>query len=251
MKKGPAILLAILAVLVGVGIWIYSTLDNQTTTKVSSVVADFHKLKGEEAANPQRPRQGVYEYTVVGHETITRTGINIDRDLPATAVGLVYNLPSGEWEVRTNFSNEHVEVARYVAKVDGAHLVFAKTILNVGPLTVTKDRAWTPTLLRDPSPAKPGTTTSGTFQAGDALTMKVTTTVLPPATVDVGGTKVPATAVKFDQIASGEYTGTRTETFWWAKNGLLLRYTIDSSLKGSTNLDMKADQTLTALTPTT
>lgn len=251
MKKVPAILLGVVVVVVGVGIWIYSTLDNQTTAKVSSKVSEFQKLKGPEATGPGRPAQGVYQYTVVGHEKITRTGVNIDRELPTTAVGLVYNLPSGEWEVKTNFSNQHVEMARYAAKPDGAHLVFARTVLNVGPLTVTKDREWVPSLLRSPANAKAGATTSGTFKAGGELTMQVTTTVLPPVSVDVGGTKVPATVVKFDQVASGEYTGNRTETFWWSKDGLLLRYTIDSSLKGSTDLDLVADQRLTSLTPTT
>lgn len=251
MKKGPAILLGILVVLIGVGIWIFSTLGNQTTTKVSSVVGEFQKVKGPDATGPGRPPQGVYQYSVTGHEKITRSAINIDRDLPTSAVALVYNLPSGEWEVKTNFSDQHIEVARYAMKPDGAYLVFARTVLNVGPFTVTKDRDWVPSLLRDPSNAKPGTTTTGSYAAGKDLTMKVTTTVLPPAPVDVGGTKVPATVVKFDQIASGEYTGNRTETFWWSKDGLLLRYTIDSSLKGSTNLDMTADQRLRSLTPTT
>ena len=251
MRKWMAILIGLLVVAIGVGIWVYSTLDNQTTTKVASKVSEFQTLKGPDVTAPGRPAQGVYQYTVVGHEKITRTGVNIDRELPTTAVGLVYNLPNGEWEVKTNFSNQHVEMSRYAAKPDGTHLVFARTVLTVGPLTVTKDREWVPSLLRDPATAKVGTTTTGTFKAGSELTMQVTTTVLPPESVDVGGTKVPATVVKFDQVASGEYTGNRTETFWWSKDGLLLRYTIDSSLKGSTNLDLVADQRLISLTPTT
>lgn len=250
MKKGLIVLAAIVAILLAGGIWLYSSLDDQTTTKVATVVDEFAKLKGPDVTDGSRPAQGVYQYAVTGHEKITRTGIDIDRDLPATAVALVYNLDDGQYEVRTNFSDQHIEVARYEQAPQGTFLTFAQTTLKLGPITVVKDRVWTPKLLRDPTNAKPGTTTTGTYQAGDTLTMRVTTTVLKPDSVTVGGTKVPATVVKFDQVASGEYTGNRTETFWWGKDGLLLRYVIDSRLKGSTNLDFIADQTITSLTPT-
>ena len=133
MRKWPAILIGLLVVAIGLGIWVYSTLDNQTTAKVSSKVSEFQKLKGPETTGPGRPAQGVYQYTVVGHEKITRTGVNIDRELPTTAVGLVYNLPSGEWEVKTNFSNQHVEMARYAAKPDGTHLVFCLLYTSPSP----------------------------------------------------------------------------------------------------------------------
>lgn len=250
MKKGLVIIVAIAAVLLAGGVWVYSTLDNQSTAKVGEKLTEFQSLKGPESDDPKRPAQGVYQYAVTGEEQIVRTGVNIDRTLPTTAVAIVYNLADGQYEIKTNFSNEHIELARYDNRPDGTHLTFAKTVLKIGPLGVTKDRVWTPTLIRNPANPKPGATTTGTYQAGETLTMKVTTTVLPPATVTVDGKKVPATVVKFDQVASGEFTGDRTETFYWSKDGMLLRYTIDSHLKGSTNLDFVADQVLTSLTPT-
>lgn len=248
MKKFLVPLLLVLAVAIGAAIWLYSTFDNQTTATVASVVDEFREVKGPDATAPTQPKQGVYSYSVTGEERISRTGLDVKRTLPTQAPALVYNLPSGEFEIKTKFSEQHVEVNRYKIEAGQTVLTYAITDIAVGPLTVNRKREWSPTLVRFPKDAKPGATTTGDFTAGD-LKLKVKTTVLPAESVIVGGTAVPATVVKFDQDVTGEYSGFRTETFYWSEDGTLLRYTIDSSLKGPTNLDFKADQTLTSLTP--
>lgn len=248
MRKFLIAIIVVAAAAIGGAIWFLSAAKKQTTATVASVVDEFRKAKGPESTNPTQPKQGVYSYSVTGKEVISRTGVDIDRTLPTTAPTLVYNLPDGGFEMKTEFSKEHVEISRYKVEPDGTHLTFAITTIALGPLEVKKDRAWTPTLLRFPKDAKPGTSTTGDFTAGD-LKLKVVTTILPPEPVKVGGTDVPATVVEFKQDVTGEYTGSRTETFWWGKDGTLLRYTHDSDLKGPTNLAFKADQTLTSLTP--
>lgn len=249
MKKALVIIVALLVVLLGGALWLYSTLDDQTAASVTSVVDEFRELKGPDSDPEGRPGQGVYEYTVTGNERIKRGSIDVSRTLPSTAVAMVYTLPSGEYEVRTKFSEEHIEVARYDRRAQGTFLTFARTTLRVGPFSSTKERVWSPALIRNPATTTPGPISSGSYAAGDSLTMNVTITVQEPENVDVGGTSVPATVVRFDQKASGEFTGDRTETFWWAKNGLLIRYTISSSLKGSPDLDFFADQRLMSLEP--
>jgi hypothetical protein len=54
------------------------------------------------------------------------------------------------------------------------------------------------------------------------------------------------------QEITGEYTGRRTETFWYAPDrGLIVKYAIDSTLDGPTDFDITAEQTLRSLTPQT
>ena len=89
----------------------------------------------------------------------------------------------------------------------------------------------------------------GDFTAGD-LKLHVTSRLLPNETITVGGTAVAVQVAESLQTITGEYSGDRTETFWYSpKLGVIVRYKIASSLKGPTNLDFNADQTLQSLEP--
>ena len=96
-----------------------------------------------------------------------------------------------------------------------------------------------------------GQTWGGPFTAGD-LELQIESEVLRREAVDVGGRRVNAFVIESRQDITGEYTGQRTETFWYAPaQGLVVRYSIDSTLDGPTDFDIRADQTLRSLTPRT
>jgi hypothetical protein len=240
----------VLAILVGVGIFIFTTLDDSTEASVGDVVGEFRSTaKPDAPARDGLPKQGVYRYAVTGKERIKST-ITINRDLPAAAPSLVRHTDGG-FEVETRFSDQHVELARYSVEPEGAFVTFAVTTIKAGPIKTVRERSWSPKLLRMPSAAtaKSAPTWGGDFTAGD-LKLKVTSRMLAPETIDVGGTPVPVQVAESVQAITGEYTGDRTETFWFSPTlGVIVRYKITSSITGPTDLDFEADQTLLSTVP--
>lgn len=247
MKRNVLIGIGVLlAVIVAVGAYIFTTLDDQTASKVDDVLTQFREsAPPEQPARPGLPKQGVYQYTVAGKERIKST-ISVDRTLPATATALVRHTAEG-YEVETRYSKEHIETSKYRLAEDGSFVTFANTRLEVGPVTTVKERAWTPELLR--LPLNKDATLGGKFKSGD-LDLDIKTRLLPDEKVTVAGTPVDVTVVEHVQDIKGEYTGSRTETFWFSpKLGMIIRYTISSSLKGPVDFDFTADQTLASLDP--
>ena len=237
----------LLAAAIGVGAYIFTTLDDQDEVAVTSVLDEFRKSKpADQPARDGLPKQGVYSYTVTGREVIKR-GVTIDRTLPTSAVALVRHLPNG-FEVETRYSEQHIELAKYEFAADGAYLTEAVSTVVAGPIRTVRPRAWQPKLLRFPG-AGAKKEWGGDFTAGD-LKLNVKARFLPDETFQVGGTPVEVKVVEFVQSITGDFTGDRTETFWYApKTGLIVRYKIDSSLKGETDFDFNADQTLEAVDP--
>ncbi len=239
----------LLAAAVGIGVFIFTTLDNQTAANVGDVVADFRASRQpDQPARAGLPKQGVYRYAVTGREKITR-GLTIRRTLPAAAPALVRHRPDG-FEIETRYSDQHIEMSRYALAPDGAYVTFAVTTIEAGPIKTVRQRSWSPKLLRLPAAGGDVTQTwGGDFTAGD-LKLNVTSRRLPNEQMVVGGTPVPVQVAESVQTITGEYSGDRTETFWYApKLGLIVRYKIASSLKGPTDLDFDADQTLQSLEP--
>lgn len=237
------------AAAVGLGAWYYTTLNDQTAAEVVDVVAEFRaSASPDQPARAGLPKQGVYRYAVTGTETITR-GLTIDRILPTAAPALVRHRPDG-FEIETRYSDKHIEMSRYAIAPDGAYVTFAVTTIEAGPVKTVRERSWSPRLLRMPSVAGAATKSwGGDFTAGD-LKLHVTSRLLPNETITVGGTAVAVQVAESLQTITGGYSGDRTETFWYSpKLGVIVRYKIASSLKGPTNLDFNADQTLQSLEP--
>ena len=237
----------LLLAVIGVGAYIFTTLDDQDEAKAVDVVAEFRKSKQpDQPARDGLPKQGVYTYTVTGKERIQR-GIEISRTIPANAVALVRHHDGG-FEMETRFSEQHVELARFELAPEGAYLTRAVTTIVAGPIKTVRDREWKPKLLRLPV-ADAAKVWGGNYTAGD-LTLNVKARFLPDETVTVGGTAVDVKVVEFVQKITGDFTGDRTETFWYSpKTGLIIRYKIDSTLEGATDFDFTADQTLESLEP--
>ncbi len=236
----------------GVGGYLYSTLDNQTEAKASSALDEFRASKTPDGASRAGlPKQGVYRYTVTGNEKIVRApAIDVSRTFPTEATALIRHRADG-YEFETRYSKEHTELSRYELTGEGAYVTYALTKLIVGPIKTDRERTWTPKLLRLPAASKRPTdpTWGGQFTAGD-LTLSITNRYLPKETITVGGAPVPVDVIESKQDITGEYTGKRTEKFWFSQElGLIVRYSIASSLKGPTDLDFTADQTLVSTTP--
>ncbi len=249
-NKILAVLAAVVVVAAVIVFFVVRSLDDQTQTKAADVVDEF-RAAASTARDPRPglPAQGVYEYRVIGREKIQKA-LSIERTLPPTAAMIVLHTPAG-YDTDTRYSGEHREQARYDLGAEGAKLTFAITTISAGPIRTVRDREWKPVLVRFPVDGPLPSPVSGRYTAGD-LTLNVTAQNLPDATVDVGGTPVKAHVYRFDQDVTGEYSGTRTETFWYdPESALVLRYTIRSSIKGPTNLDFDVDQRLTSLTPRT
>lgn len=244
MRKALIAILVLAAIALGVAAYLFTTLNDQTTASVPEILTEFRDTKGADNPAAGFPKQGVYRYRVEGQEHISRGPIDVTRTLPTEAAALVRHTGTG-FDVDTRYSGEHREFSHYEVKPDGTYVTSATTTLQVGPIKTVKERAWKPELLRFP---RTKTSWGGDYKTGD-MTAVVKAAVRPSEAVDVGGKRVQGKVVNFTQTISGEYSGTREETFWLSDTGVILRYKIVSSLTGPTNLDFTADQTLAALEP--
>jgi hypothetical protein len=239
----------VVALVVG-GILFWRTLDDTEPVTASDALTEYRENPTPGEAAPGLPAPGVYEYAVTGSEQLSRGPVDVDRTLPDVAPMLV-RLGDGGYETDLRYSDSHTELSRYEVRPQGAFVTFARTVVKTPVTTTTRDREWTPNLLRLPVRPKVGETWGGPFTAGD-LQLQIENEVLRRETVDVGGRPVNAFVIESRQDISGEYTGRRTETFWYAPDrGLVVKYSIDSTLDGPTDFDITAEQTLRSLSPQT
>jgi hypothetical protein len=235
--------------LVVAGFLVWRSLDDTEPVTASDALAEYRESPTPGAARPGLPAPGVYEYDVIGSEQLSRGPISIDRDLPPVAPMIIRHVGGG-YETDLRYSDSHTELSRYDLRPAGAYVTFARTVVETSLSTTTRDRAWTPPLLRLPTRPKVGQDWGGPFTAGD-LQLQIRNEVLRSETADVGGTAVnDVFVIESRQEITGEYTGRRTETFWYSPStGMVVRYTIDSTLDGPTDFDITAEQTLRSLTP--
>jgi hypothetical protein len=240
----------LVVVLVVGGFLFWRTLDDTEPVTASDALAEYRESPTPGQAGPGLPAPGVYEYDVTGSEQLARGPVSIDRGLPAIAPMLVRHLDGG-YETDLRYSDAHTELSRYDLRPAGAFVTFARTVVKTPVTTTTRDREWTPPLLRFPAVPKVGEAWGGAFTAGD-LELQIESEVLRREPVQVGGRPVNAFVIEHRQDITGEYTGERTETFWYSPSrGMVVKYTIESTLDGPTNFDITAEQTLRSLTPQT
>jgi hypothetical protein len=240
----------IVAIIVG-GFLFWRTLDDADPVEAADAVAEYRENPTPGEAGAGLPAPGVYEYRVTGSERLSRGPIDIDRALPELAPMLVRHQDGG-YETDLRYSEDHTELSRYDVRRRGSFVTFARTVIGTTGISTTRDREWTPPLLRLPQRPTVGETWGGPYTAGD-LKLQIENEVLRKETVGVGGTPVDdAFVIESRQDVTGEYSGARTETFWYSPSrGLVVKYTIDSSLDGPTDLDITAELTLRALAPQT
>lgn len=241
----------VIVAIVVAGFLFWRTLDDTDPVTSSDAVSEYRENPTPGRAGPGLPAPGVYEYGVTGTERLSRGPIDIQRDLPVLAPMLVRHVGGG-YETDLRYSQDHTELSRYDLRPQGSFVTFARTVIGTTGISTTRDREWTPPLLRFPLRPKVGQDWGGPYTAGD-LTLQIENTVLRLETADVGGTAVDDVFVlESKQDVTGEYSGTRTETFWYSPStGMVVRYTIESSLDGPTDLDITAEQTLRSLAPQT
>lgn len=238
----------VLVLVVG-GFLFWRTLDDTDPVSASDALTEYRESPTPGDAAPGLPAPGVYEYAVTGSEQLRRGPVSIDRGLPEIAPMIIRHVGGG-YETDLRYSSDHTELSRYDLRPAGSYVTFAQTVISTPVSTTTRDREWTPPLLRLPLRPKVGQTWGGPFTAGD-LQLQIEAEVLRLETANVGGQTVnDVFVIEARQEISGDYTGQRTETFWYSPStGLVVKYTIDSSLDGETDFDITAEQTLRSLTP--
>jgi hypothetical protein len=247
--KAVSIVAVVVAVLAIGGFVLFQLASTSSASSVSGAVDELRsENRTERPAEPGLPRQGVYEVTVVGSEALSRGPISVSRDLPTTAPMIVRHTDTG-YEVETRYSSDHTEGVGYRLAGPGASAITGTTTVGAAGFKTTRDREWTPAPLRLPLESKVGDAWAGDYQSGD-LDVRIESEVVREDTVDVGGRSVDVVVIESTQTIAGEYTGGRTEQFFYSpEHGLIVRYIIESDLEGPVNLRFDADQTVTSLEP--
>lgn len=250
MKRAILIVGAVLiAAIVVAGFLVWRTLDDTDPVTATDALAEYRESPTPGRAAPGLPAPGVYEYGVTGSERLSRGPFDIDRTLPEIAPMLVRHAAGG-YETDLRYSEDHTELSRYALRPPGAFVTFARTVVGIGTISTTRERDWTPPLLRLPLRPEVGQDWGGPYAAGD-LRLQIRNEVVRLEVADVGGTRVDDVfVIESRQRITGEYSGRRTETFWYSPStGMVVEYSIESSLDGPTDIDITARQTLRSLTP--
>lgn len=241
-------LVALVAVVIVAGIAFFFLAGRSSSAGIEDAVADLQAENlTARPAEPGLPAQGVYELSVTGSETISRGPVKVNRKLPGTAPMIVRHITNG-YETEFRYSSVHIEWVRYGLAEDGASATWGQSEISAG-VTTTRPRDWTPPPLRIPLEPQVGDTWEGDYESGD-LGVRIESRVDREDTVDVAGEPVDVVVIDSTQKVTGEYNGSRREQFFYAPEyGLLVRYVIESDLKGPVNFSYEVDQTVTSLEP--
>lgn len=249
-RRNVLIALGILAVILVVGGVIFGQrLGEADPVTASDALTEYRESPSQGRGGTGLPAPGVYEYAVTGSERLARGPVSVSRTLPDVAPMIVRHLDGG-YETDLRYSDAHTELSRYDLREEGAYVTFARTVVKTSVSTTTRDREWSPPLLRLPLRPRVGQEWGGPFTAGD-LRLQIENEVLRREPLEIGGEAVDDVfVIESRQRITGEYTGERTETFWYSPStGLVVRYAIESELDGPTDFDITAEQTLRSLTP--
>ena len=241
-------IVALIAVVVVAGASVFFLAGRTSESGIADAVAD---LKAESitprAPAPGLPQQGVYQLEVKGSETISRGPAKINRDLPETAPMIIRHTKNG-YETEFRYSSGHTEWVRYRIGDDGASATWGQSEISAG-VTTKRPRNWSPSPLRLPLSPKVGDTWEGDYKSGE-LGVRIESRVDREDTVTVAGEPVAVVVIESTQSVEGEYNGSRREQFYYSPDtGLLVRYVIESDLKGPVNFSYDVDQTVTSLEP--
>jgi hypothetical protein len=223
--------------------------SNSSESSVTDAVEDLDSEgRVARAQEPGLPAQGVYEYSVIGKETLSRGPISVNRDLPDRAPMIVRHTDLG-YETEIRYSSDHVEWVRYRLAGRGASATWAQTKVGATGVSTTRPREWTPPPLRLPFDVEVGDTWEGDYDSG-GLAVRIESEALRNDIVTVADQPVDVIVIESTQAVEGEYSGSRREQFYYStETGLIVRYVIESDLDGPVDLSFEADQTLVSLEP--
>ena len=218
MRRSRVLTLAAVAVL-GVGsgaaLYVWNQAGSSTAVGADAVLEQFREqYTGDATARPNVPEPGVYAYRATGDESIGAGGFDSTRGLAARAHLTVLPTPEG-YETRLDYSEEHLEGARYAVDAKGASLVWTRTkvtFLGQGSDDVA-DVA--PPVLWVPAKPKVGQRWSGSYTA-DGTTVRVSHVVVKKATSSVAGKPIPVVQIERTTDSSGKYNGTFTDVVMWS-----------------------------------
>jgi hypothetical protein len=175
--------------------------------------------------------EGVYVYHVDGWEQATAFGrrdyppeMEMTVHRPSTQTSGEPALKPNELDFDLDFSTEHEEreIVAYTAK--GLAFTFEAGTVTFGPgFTRTSQATYAPPMTQIPVPLKAGATVTGTSDATDPSTGKVTRTedwtvkVLRQEAIEIMGKPVVTWVVQIDRQSrpGGSESDTRSRTYWF------------------------------------
>ena len=231
-----------------VGAWWFVLRDVSAPATIGDAVADYREHRGGTSA-PIPP--GVYVYDTEGSEA-TDALRGVRHTYPSTSTITVTGVPCGvrlRWDVLTGRSTTWIactSTAGWRERVrDERHRFFGVTQKTTYACGRTPFR---------PAGDRPGTAFTVSCSTGEATEAGVGR-VVGRATVDVGGTAVPAVHVRTTTTFSGATTGTAAYDFWLARaTGLPVRVgmvsrTTSESLIGDVHYRERVSLRLISLEP--
>jgi hypothetical protein len=251
VRRSTLIVLAVLVVLGGAGLWLWQSARSSTPVSEEDALADFRERGGAAGARaPGVPRPGVYTFRQSGSERGGAGPVGISRDLPSEA-RYVVTLTADGYREELDISEEHVEGLRLRLTPGGARAVWRRTKVTFLGFGRDDRRRLRPPPLHLPRELRVGRRWSGRYTAGE-LPVSYRSEVLRREPVEVAGRRLPAVVVRTVGDTGGVHPGTRTDTFWWSPQlALPLRWDIEMNIRGTVTLDMEARLVLEDVTPAT
>jgi len=235
--------------LVAGGIWLWRSAHSSTPVPASDAVAAYREGAAGRTPASGLPRPGVYTYRVSGSERGGIGPLGIDRTLPGEARLIVTALSGGVYQTELDYSQEHIEAARYRRTPAGIRITWRRTDITFAGIGRDDRRAVTPPSLYLPAGLRVGRAWTERYRTGD-LRVTATSRVVRAERVDVGGRSVPTLVVVTRSETSGPHPGTRTETIWWAPSlGLEVRRSDRLHVGGTFAFRESADLGLEAAEP--
>lgn len=218
MRRSRVLTLAAVAVL-GVGsgaaLYVWNQAGSSTAVGADSVLEEFREhYTGDDQARANVPAAGVYAYGTAGKESIGAGGFSTSRGLAARAHLTVLPTADG-YETRLDYSEEHLEGARYAVDAKGASLVWTRTkvtFLGQGSDDIADVR---PPVLHVPASPKVGQRWGGSYEA-NGTTVKLSNVVRKKTTATVAGKRLPVYEIERTTDSTGKYTGTFTDVILWS-----------------------------------
>lgn len=210
---GTAILAA-LAIVAGVGLWMLNDAKKSEEVTAETVLAAFQEEDDGTRDVAGAPAPGIYTYDAVGSEAGGAASVKVSRDIPPQAQMIVWQQPGG-YQARLLYSEEHIEEARYTISDEGRSMNWIRTKLSLLGSTSDDKFDVSPEALWIPADPKEGDTWESSYVTGD-YTTNYSSVVTGTESINVGGTPVDTIVIERVTVYEGSLSGGWTDTFWWS-----------------------------------
>jgi hypothetical protein len=240
---GAVVLVILVALAAG-----YVVVRARQTSRPASISAAVQAYRAAPGDRGGTPKPGVYEYRVQGTECAGLGPLKLCRTLPPTAAMIVTHNGS-LLTVELRLSVDHIEAQRFDVRPDGRYLVWQRAFVRFAGIGQDDRTPTVPPTLALPANPVVGQHWTQVFKA-DQLPVVGTNVITGKATVDVGGTAVPAFVIDASSKTGGAHPGTERDVSWTdVVDGLDVRLQVDREIGGVFPYSLKADASLVGLEP--